>query len=307
MRALVTGGAGFIGSNLVRELYHVGMDVTIVDNLSNGHKQFLRGVKYDKFIEDDFASKSVLKKIRKGKFDVVFHLAAVPRVSYSVEHPYETTKINLSRSVKLFEACSGNVGRVVFASSSSVYGGSTILPTKETMTKNPKSPYALQKSECEEYLKLFYSLYKLDSVSLRFFNVFGPHCFGDSPYSTAVAAWCDAVKFGKPLRSDGDGLQSRDLCYVDNVVQANVLAATTEDLVGAKIYNVGCGDRTTNKEILDFFMKKYPNLNIIHAPERAGDVKHTQADISAIEKDLGYKPKVKFWEGLELTMKWWNI
>ncbi len=306
MRILCTGGCGFIGSNLSKALIKEGFDVSIVDNLSNGHKKFIKDLKYKEFIKADFASDKVLRKIHNEEYDIVFHLAAVPRVAYSVENPYKTTKINVTHSVKLFEACINNVDKIVFASSSSVYGGSLNLPTKEIEPKDPKSPYALQKSVCEEYLKMFYDLYRLNSVSLRFFNVFGPNCFGDSAYATAVAAWCDAVKYNKPLRSDGDGEQSRDMCFVNNVVDANILAATNETK-GAKIYNVGCGDRTSNNEVLNYFLNRFPNIKVVNAPERAGDVKHTQADISLAEKELGYMPKVKFWEGLELTIDWWKI
>ena len=147
----------------------------------------------------------------------------------------------------------------------------------------------------------------MDAVCLRYFNVFGPHAYGDSPYATAVAAWCDAVRHGKPLRSDGDGEQSRDLCYVDNVVDANVLAANNKNPFRGEAFNIGCGDRTTNNEILAYFKRRFPHVDVIHAPERPGDVKHTQADITDAVEKLGYEPKVKFWEGLEMTLDWWKL
>jgi len=305
MRALVTGGAGFIGSNLAKRLFEERWEIDIVDDLSNGHPEFLEGIGGIRFFYD-FASDVILDKIRSGVYDVVFHQAAVPRVSYSVEHPSETTDTNINKTVKLMEACIGNVKRFVFASSSSVYGGADNLPTSEVEPKRPVSPYALQKSVIEEYCSLFHKLYGFDSVCLRYFNVFGPNQYGDSPYSTAVSAWCHAVKHGTPLRSDGDGEQTRDLCYVDNVVDANIIVATAEREFSGDFFNVACGDRTSNNEILDFFKKKYKEIEIVHAPERAGDVKHTQADVSAL-MELGYEPKVKFWDGLERTIKWWNI
>lgn len=307
-RALVTGGAGFIGSNLAKRLLDEGWTVDIVDDMSNGHLEFVKPFRKEiTFFECDFASKDVCALIRSGRYDYIFHQAAVPRVSYSVEHPYETTDVNISRTVKLMEAAKeGNVKRFVFASSSSVYGGADVMPTPETEPKNPVSPYALQKSVIEDYCKLFHKLYGFDSVSLRYFNVFGPNQYGDSPYSTAISAWCHAVKNETPLRSDGDGEQSRDLCYVDNVVDANLIVALADREFSGECFNVACGDRTTNNEILEFFKEKFPGIEIVHAPERPGDVKHTQADVSALV-ELGYEPKMKFWDGLEKTIQWWEI
>lgn len=306
-RALVTGGAGFIGSNLVKELCFQGFYVDVCDDMSNGHSYFLEEIGFNgDLIIADFASEEVLSRIREKSYDIVFHEAAVPRVSYSVEHPYETTNTNIDKTVKLMVACKGNIKRFVFASSSSVYGGADILPTKETEPKNPVSPYALQKSVIEQYCEMFGKLYGFESVCLRYFNVFGPNQYGDSPYSTAVSAWCDAIKHGKSLRSDGDGEQSRDMCYVGNVVDANIIVSKSETAFFGDCFNVACGERTSNNEILDFFRKKYGKIEVVNAPERAGDVKHTQADITSLEK-LGYKPKTRFWEGLEKTMEWWRI
>jgi len=204
------------------------------------------------------------------------------------------------------DACRENVKRFVFASSSSVYGGADVLPTPETEPKNPKSPYALQKSIIEDYLKLYRDLYRLDSVCLRFFNVFGPNQLGDSPYATAVSAWLTAIKKGVPLRSDGDGSQSRDMCYVDNVTDCCVRAALVADPLNAECINVACGDRTTNREILTELAKHYPQAQVTVAGWRPGDVMHTQADISKANRLLGYTPLVRFWEGLDRTIKWYE-
>ena len=302
--ALVTGGAGFIGSNLVAELLRRGVKVDVVDNMSNGHEEFVpRGCK---LYVDDFASDTTLARISSGVYDVVFHLAAIPRVSYSVEYPLETHETNVNSTLKLMNACRDNVKRFVFASSSSVYGGADELPTPTSAPKNPKSPYALQKAIIEDYLKLYHSLYGLDSVCLRFFNVFGPNQLGDSPYSTAVSAWLTAIHAGKSMRSDGDGTQSRDMCYVDNVVDACIRGGETDGVLGAEAVNVACGDRTTNKSILEFLLSKYPDAKYHEAPWRPGDVMHTQADVTRTKELLGFVPIVRFWEGLERTVKWYE-
>ena len=334
-RALVTGGCGFIGSNLTKKLVSQGWQVDIVDDMSNGHLDLLEGLKFKTLpnssfiyhfmqqmkgntqrskdtvlvIQDDFAADTMLNYIETGAYDVIFHQAAVPRVSYSVEFPYETTISNIAKTVGLFDAAKGHVKRIVNASSSSVYGGANKLPTKESQNrKNPKSPYAWQKSAIEDYSKICWHLYRLDIVNLRYFNVFGPGQYGDSPYSTAISAWCHAIKNGLECRSDGDGEQSRDMCYIDNVVSANILAAEADGFFAGLDYNIACGDRTSNNQILDYLKNKFGNkVKVNHAPERPGDVKHTQADISYAMTSFGYKPLVKFWEGLERTIEWWNI
>lgn len=305
---LITGAAGFIGSNLTKRCLDEGLEVHGVDNLCNGHLEFLPVApkKQFRFIQNDFASEQVLKLVRKRSYDVVLHLAAVPRVGYSVEFPLETNDQNVTKSLKLIEACKGNVKRVVFASSSSVYGGADILPTHENNPRNPKSPYALQKAVIEDYLRLYNDLYGLDSACLRFFNVFGPNQLGDSPYACAIGAWLTAIKSGRPMRSDGDGEQSRDMCYVDNVVDACFRAAKHEGPLYARCYNVACGERTTNNQILAELMKRYPNAKVVQAPERPGDVKHTQADIRRAKEELGYEPLVRFWEGLDRTIDWYE-
>ena len=328
-KALVTGGCGFIGSNLVKELISQGWFVDIVDDMSNGHIELLDGVGKIRVlpsasflkhyaaqnkhrgneiivIEDDFASLPMLMHIDEGNYDVVFHQAAVPRVSYSVENPAETTDANILKTVCLFEACTSSVSRIVFASSSSVYGGSDIMPTPETEGKSPASPYAWQKSAIEDFAKICGNLYDLDIVCLRYFNVFGPGQYGDSPYSTAISAWCNAVKKNETCRSDGDGTQSRDLCYVDNVVSANLLAANRKEPFMGECYNIACGDRTTNNEILEYFNKNF-EIEVRNAPWRPGDIMHTQADIEKARNDFGYEPLVRFWDGLEKTIDWWEL
>ena len=306
-RALVTGAAGFIGSNLCRSLVENGWDVTGVDDLSGGRLELVEGIKGLRMILNDLASEFVLDEVKAGNFDVVFHLAAIPRVSYSVENPAETTINNVGKTVKLMEACRGKIDRFVFSSSSSVYGGADDLPTPTSYPRDPKSPYAWQKSTIEDLLRMFGKLYDFDSVCLRYFNVFGPNQYGDSPYSTAISAWCHAVKEGIPLRKDGSGDQSRDMCYVDNVVDVNIRAANHEGTLRGEAFNVACGDRTSNNQILEKFQEKFGELNINQVPFRVGDVMHTQADISETERVFGYKPLVRFWDGLDKTFKWWGI
>lgn len=309
MRILVTGAAGFIGSNMTRQCLEAGWDVYGVDDLSNGHDEFLpKGFRKDhgRFWRCDFAGHSPVDLIRSQCIDVVIHLAAVPRVSYSVEHPLKTNDVNVSRTLALMDACRGNVKRFVFASSSSVYGGADDLPTPETSARNPKSPYALQKAVIEDYLRLYNELYGLDSACMRFFNVFGPNQLGDSAYATVVSAWLTAIKKGVPMRCDGDGRQSRDMCYVDNVVDACMRAAEYEGKLRAECFNVACGDRTENIEILQKLQEKYPFSAFVNAPWRVGDVMHTLADVTKAKVLLGYEPKVRFWEGLDRTIDWYE-
>lgn len=308
-RVLITGCSGFIGSNLTNKCLAEGWDVVGVDDISNGHSEFLPidfRRDWDAYIRGDFASDLVLDRIRRRQFDAVVHLAAVPRVSYSVEHPLETHETNVTKTLALMQACRGNLDRFVFASSSSVYGGADVLPTPTTHPKSPKSPYALQKSIIEDYLNLYSSLYDLDSVALRFFNVFGPNQLGDTPYSTAVSAWLTAIKKGLSMRSDGDGSQSRDMCYVDNVVDVCMRAVTHPGKLNAEALNVACGDRTTNAEILKYLKERYPASKHHDAPWRAGDVMHTQADVSRTTELLGYVPLVRFWDGLKKTAEWYD-
>ena len=195
-------------------------------------------------ITGDFADPNVLDRIAQKKYDIVFHLAANARVSYSVENPTITTEENVYKTVALFEACQkSNVRRIVFSSSSAVYGDVKELPIKEDdiNSENIQSPYGLQKSVCEDFAKLFHRLYGTDIVSLRYFNVYGPGQTGDSAYSTAVSAWCNSVYTGKPLRSDGDGTQTRDMIFLDDVVFANILAAEAPPFVAGKSFNIATG------------------------------------------------------------------
>jgi nucleoside-diphosphate-sugar epimerase len=306
--AIITGVAGFIGSNLAKRCVEIGWDVHGIDNLSSGQMKFIDDISDKKNFKfyctkfSDFNAKFYgLKHV-----DTAFHLAARPRVSYSVEHPVETHDTNVFETLKFLDQFRETDTRIVFASSSSVYGDTKIRPTPESTLRNPKSPYALQKTHVEDYLKLYNELYGLDSVALRFFNVFGPNQIGGSPYSCAVSAWMHAILSGGQCRSDGTGEQTRDLCYVDNVVEACVLASQHLSPLRAEAFNVACGDSASNNDVLSTLKKHFPNMQTVAAPRRPGDVMHTQADIAKIQRAFAYSPKVRVWEGVERTIEWYT-
>ena len=331
-KCLVTGGCGFIGSNLVHALFKKGWVVDVIDDMSAGDLDFLDGLqlrtvhadllelfekKYESHIRSvpwdvlvitgDFVHQNILERIKNQKYDYVFHLAARPRVEYSVKDPLATTEINFFKTTALFHACCANVKRIVFSSSSSVFGNVDTFPTSEEDNKAPRSPYALQKLCCEKFGALFHELYGLDIVSLRYFNVYGPHQYGDSPYSTAISSWCHAVKNGLSLRSDGDGTQTRDLTYVSDVVNANIQAAESKNEIAGMAFNIGCGNPHTNNSILEIFKKRFKNIQVKSAPWRPGDVMKTHAGVSLAEEKIGYVPRVQLYDGLEKTLEWWGL
>lgn len=331
-KVLVTGGAGFIGSQLVKKLVETGCyDIDVVDNLSSGYLEALDEVDcrvvatgllpvYERneekgdsnkvlVITGDFVDPNVLNRIDRISYDIVFHTAANPRVSYSVDHPTVTTEENVYKTVALFEACQkSNVRRVVFSSSSAVYGNVEQLPTNENTLGVPQSPYGLQKKVCEEFASLFSRLYGTDIVALRYFNVYGPGQLGISAYSTAISAWCNALHNENSLRSDGDGTQTRDMIYVGDVVRANILAGEAPpNSVSGKCFNIASGTSISNNQILNMFVENFGDkINITSAPERVGDVKHTLADTKNAETLLGFRAAISFEEGLKQTWDWWG-
>lgn len=310
---LVTGCAGFIGSNFVNKFMQVYQKTEVlgIDDLSTGRKDAIS----DKitFYKGSIADQKILEKIfSKHKPEYVFHFAAIPRVSYSVEQPLKTTFANIDGTVALLEkAKEHNVKRVIISSSSSVYGGAKKLPTKESENlPDPKSPYAAQKYADEIFCKLFSELYGLDTACLRYFNVFGPGQYGDSAYSTVVSAWLEALYFPKNKKAfiEGNGKQSRDFCYVDNVISANMLAMDYEKNLKGEVFNVAHGERTSVNEVWKL-IEKYTGkkLDLEKRPARLGDVLHTHADVSKAKKILGYKPTIKFEEGLKKTIEWFEL
>jgi len=326
MRALVTGGCGFIGSNLVHRLKKEGWLVDIVDDLSNGSPSFLSGLK-TRFIPSipiaestldntgatvniftmDFAHRDILARVREGNYDVIFHLAANPRVEYSVHNPTETTETNVLKSIGLFEcAAKAKVKRVVFSSTCAVYGDATEIPTSEEAQIEPNSPYGLQKYTVEMFAKLLAKSHSLDSVCLRYFNVYGPRQLGGSPYSTAITAWTHNVFNNRTLRSDGDGTQTRDLVFVNDVVEANILSALCKGQFAGEVYNIATGKSTSNNQILDFFKKEFNNIVVTNADWRPGDVMHTLANTQRASKELKFKAQTSLEDGLRQTWQWWK-
>ncbi len=331
-KALVTGCCGFIGSNLTRHLLDAGWTVDGVDDLSGGDLDLLEvssdnlrvvpGAMLNVYesqhecdrhpdqlliITDDFASDPVLARVATGRYDVVFHLAANPRVEYSVNNPASTTDNNLNKTVKLMTASIKNVERFVFASTSAAYGDVDELPTSEVCLTSPKSPYAVQKLCVESFGKVFSDLYDLDFVALRFFNVYGPGQYGSSPYSTAISAWCDKINSGEPLRSDGDGEQTRDLVYVGDVCKAMNLIAVREEKFRFDVFNVATGESLSNNQILGLLKEAFPDIKITNAPERIGDVKHTLANVDKLSNAINFRPQMAFQDGLNLTLEWWGL
>ena len=334
MRVLVTGGCGFIGSTLVRKLREHSFQVDVIDDMSGGSLSKLcdmplRVVPTDLIsiyqntqenedvdknhvlvFEGDFAHPLILSRIAQGFYKYVFHCAADPRVEYSVKNPLDTTNNNIAKTVALLTACAGNVKRFVFSSSCSVYGdhySNSDDATTELAPHAPESPYALQKQTIDQFLPMFYEFHGLDSVSLRYFNVYGPGHDGTGAYSTAVAAWCNALKAGKSLRSDGDGSQSRDMIYVDDIASANILAAVHEDDLKGGIFNVCTGSAVTNNEILQMIWKVYGPYERQDTSWRVGDVMHTLGDSTKAKETFGFIAQIPFKVGLELTMKWWGL
>lgn len=303
MRAVVTGGAGFIGSNLVSRLLADGHTVAVIDDLSTGRLENIKAFLPDvTFHQGDIRDEALLAEAFQAA-DVVFHQAAVPSVPRSVADPFASHDIIASGTLKvLIAAKAAGVTRVVYASSSSVYGDTPTLPKVETMPPEPLSPYAVAKLAGENYCRIFPALYGLQTVSLRYFNVFGPRQDPSSQYAAAVPIFITRVLAGKTIRIDGDGGQSRDFTFVDNAVEANILAATAEGASG-EVFNVGTGRSSTVNELF----KSICEITGIeaaaeNAPPRPGDVRNSLADISKAQKLLAYHPKFDLRQGLETTI-----
>lgn len=305
MRYLVTGGAGFIGSNTVDELVRRGHDVVVLDDLSSGRIENLARVKQDvEFIQHSVTD---LDRVREACRDVdyVIHLAARPSVPRSVKDPLETNRINVNGTLNVLVAArDAKVKRVVFAGSSSVYGETRTLPKREFIPAAPVSPYGMSKLTGEMYGQVFYRVYGLEFVSLRYFNVFGPRQDPRSPYSGVLSLFTAALMRGTQPTVNGDGEQSRDFTYVANVVQANLLACCASGAAGLAI-NVGTGNRYTLNQTLALLQGITGRRALAkYGPPRSGDIRDSQADITRARQVLGYEPRIGFKEGLRLTWEW---
>lgn len=311
MKFLVTGGAGFIGSNLTESLLQQGYDVVVLDNFSTGNRQNLAGFEKlpGKFTlhEGDLRDQETCRQVCTG-VDYVLHQGALGSVPRSIVHPINTNDNNVNGTLNIL-VCARDAGvkRVVFASSSSVYGNSESLPKVETMIPQPISPYAASKNICEIYARIFYDLYGLETIALRYFNVFGRRQDPNSAYAAVIPIFVKKLLRNESPVIYGDGLQSRDFSYVDNVIQANILACHAAQEACGQVYNIACGERTT---ILDLYRKVSrlldKNIEPTFAPSRKGDVQHSLAAIFKAKHYLGYQPTFDVFKGLELAIDWYK-
>jgi nucleoside-diphosphate-sugar epimerase len=308
----VTGGAGFIGSNLTEHLISMGYSVVVIDNLSTGRKQNLSGWTENsgdrfQFLQADINDTDQLRHTFSG-VTYVFHLAAIPSVARSVENPAATQAANINGTLSVLTAArDAGVRRVIAASSSSIYGDEPNLPKVENRIGRSLSPYALSKFVTEEYCRLFYQLYGLEAVSLRYFNVFGPRQNPKSEYAAVIPLFSTLLLAGKPPVVFGDGEQSRDFTFVSNVIDANWKAATTPGVAG-EAFNIGCGGQTSLNQLIEQ-MNGILGCQIKPKYEaaRKGDVRHSAADISKAAKMLGYVPAVSLETGLRHVLDWYRF
>ena len=301
---LVTGAAGFIGSNIVEELVARGERVIALDDLSTGkHQNLAPFLDRIEFVRGDAGDPQLLETTLRG-VDHVIHQAALPSVPRSIENPLASHQANINSTLRLLLAARDTgVKRVVFASSSSVYGDTPTLPKHEEMPTSPLSPYAVTKLASEDYCRVFTHVYNLPTVSLRYFNVFGPRQDPTSQYAAVIPAFIASMLAGERPTIYGDGLQTRDFTYVGNVVQANLLACESEQAVGHSI-NIACGERISLLDLVKAINTQLrTQIEPIHEPPRPGDIKHSLADISRARDLLGFYPQIDFAEGLKRTIE----
>jgi nucleoside-diphosphate-sugar epimerase len=303
---LITGGAGFIGSHLTEELVRRGEHVRVVDSLVTGKRHNLAHIDSVDFIEGDLADMDVARRAVIG-MDYVLHQAAIPSVPRSVLDPIASNRANVDASLNVLVAArDAGVKRLVYAGSSSAYGNTPVLPKVETMATAPLSPYALQKLVAEHYCQLFTRLYGLETVTIRYFNVFGPRQDPSSPYSGVISLFISALCDGRPPTIYGDGGQTRDFTYVANVVNG-VLRACHADGVSGEVINVATGGRVSLNELFRTLRDLIgARVDPIYAETRAGDVRDSQADIEKARRTLGYEPIVSFEDGLRKTVEWYR-
>ena len=304
---LVTGGAGFIGSHLVEELLRRGEKVRILDNFSTGKRENVDAFAGRiELIEGDIRSHHIVREAVDG-VDFVLHQGALPSVPRSINDPITTNEVNVTGTLNVLDAAKdAGVKRVVYASSSSVYGPDPELPVREGMNPNPVSPYAVAKLTGEKYCHAFSKVYGLETVALRYFNIFGPGQDPKSQYSAFIPLFVVGMMEGQALTIHGDGLQAKDFTYVSNVVEANLLAAVAEGVSG-EVFNVGCGASTSVNEVVGHIRKIIgAEGNITYGPARAGDVPQSLAAIDRAQEKLGYEPRVLIEEGLQRVALWFR-
>ena len=305
MKVLITGGGGFIGSHLVREVVARGGQVVVLDNFSTGRRENLAGILEDiKLVEGDVRSYERVHTAMRG-CDFVLHQAALPSVPRSVQDPLTSTEANVTGTLNvLLNARDAGVRRVVFASSSSIYGANPALPKREDLSPEPMSPYAVSKLAGEGFCRSFRNVYGLECLSLRYFNVFGPRQDPLSEYAAVVPNFMTACLDGSRPRIFGDGEQSRDFTYVDNVVDANMRALEADERVAGQVYNVACGERVTLNALLHTLRELTgSDVEAEYDLPRAGDVRHSLADVTRAREDLGYAPQIGLREGLRRTLE----
>ncbi|MSR75395.1 MAG: SDR family oxidoreductase [Planctomycetes bacterium] len=307
MKVLVTGGAGFIGSNIVDALVARGDSVRVLDNLSTGHEANLADVaERIEFLKTDLRDAAAVMSACKG-VDLVFHEGALPSVPRSVDDPATSFAVNALGTLNvLLAAKECGVKRVVYAASSSAYGDTAVLPKREDMLQQPQSPYAADKVHGENLCRVFTRVYGLECVALRYFNVFGPRQRPDSAYAAVIPKFVDALLRGEAVHIHGDGKQSRDFTYISDVVKANLLAAEAASAPG-QVLNIGAGGRTDLLTLLhEIAACLGVPANAVHGPDRAGDVRDSQADIGLAQRILGYNPNTPLSTGIAATVKWFR-
>ncbi len=304
---LVTGGAGFIGSNIVAELVRRGERVRVLDDFSTGRRENLAPfLEHIELIKGDLRDLPTVRRAVEG-VDYILHQAALPSVQRSIDDPLATNATNITGTLNLLLAAhEAGARRVVFASSSAIYGDSPTLPKREDMLPQPKSPYAVSKLTGEHYCRTFTEVHGLETACLRYFNVFGPHQDPASEYAAVIPKFITAMLRGKPPTIYGDGLQSRDFTYVSNVVHANLLAATAPGVAG-RVLNVACGQRYTLLDLIAILNDILgTQIMPVHTDPHPGDVRHSLADMTAAQEVLGYRTGVDFHEGLRRTVTWYK-
>jgi len=306
---LVTGGAGFIGCNLARYILEKGHEVVVLDNLVTGKRENIAQIADRiEFIEGDIRDRAAVDKAVRG-CAAVFHEAALGSVPRSVENPVASHDANVNGTISVLEACrAAGVKRIVFAASSSAYGDQPVSPKHEGMVPRPISPYAASKVACEAYLQAYAAAYKMETVCLRYFTVFGPHQDPQGAYAAVIPAWVSRLLRNQAPLVYGDGEQSRDFCFIQNVCKANWLAANAPaEVCNGPVLNIACNQAVSLNDILNL-LKKLLKIDVQaqYTTPRAGDVKHSLADISLARKTIGYEPEVFFTEGLERAIGWYK-